>query len=513
MQSRSVPAVAIQPSGRPPAPELACQVEVHDRYQFDLKVTYPLRGGHEADETDYQVDLYLFLPKNLRVSSRTYPAARLLEDIQAYLRLDAPEFGDRLEADPGSPLSALADSLRRRAEGTGLPRVQEMVNQARLCACVVVEAVRDAGAAVRQGTPAGEAFRGVLSAVRALRTLRRRYDYHAVDVGPVVLRELRLCDEWLSLTLEEAFAACTPHTDPAHTAALAAEEIAYRRRAGFLCLGSGARDSTRDEYFLYRRGQLKKHVQQVLFLDVRERPAGAKVQQAVAAVGAALAASWALWAQSSTAGGSSTFLLFCVGVVAYIAKDRIKELTRQKLQQRLRRFMPDQSSEIVGGTGLYDASLHGRCYESVRYVATSELPADVTRARDLHHVVDLGDDRADEVLHYRKRMHFEGELLARDLGASVRDIVRLGIRDFTEHLDDPKREVTFFDPNVGAFVSRRAPKVYHLNLVLRYQTEGATDVSFERVRAIVSRKGIVRVDVVLPRTAASALAQTLDPVA
>ncbi len=85
--------------------------------------------------------------------------------------------------------------------------------------------------------------------------------------------------------------------------------------------------------------------------------------------------------------------------------------------------------------------------------------------------------------------------------------------DFTEHLDDPKREVTFFDPNVGAFVSRRAPKVYHLNLVLRYQTEGATDVSFERGRAIVSRKGIVRVDVVLPRTAASALAQTLDPVA
>ena len=43
-------------------------------------------------------------------------------------------------------------------------------------------------------------------------------------------------------------------------------------------------------------------------------------------------------------------------------------------------------------------------------------------------------------------MHFEGDLLRRDLGASVRDIVRLGIRDFTEHLDDPKREVTFFDP-------------------------------------------------------------------
>ncbi len=513
MQSRSARAGAIPQSGKPAAPELACQVEVHDRYQFDLKVTYPLRGGHEADETDYQVELFLFLPRNLRVSSRTYPAARLLEDIQAYLRLDAPEIApDRLETDPASPLAALADSLRRRAEGTGLPRVQEMVNQARLCACVLVEAVRDAAGAVRQGTPPEEAFVHALSAVRALRELRRRFDYHAVDVGPVVLRELRLCDEWLSLTLEESFAGCMPH-DPSHAAALAAEEIAYRRRAGYLCLAGGKRDGLRDEYFLYRRGQLKKHVQRVLFLDVRERPAGAKVQQAVAAVGAALAATWALWAQSSTAGGSSTFLLFCVGVVAYIAKDRIKELTRQKLQQRLRRFMPDQSSEIVGGQGLYDASLHGRCYESVRYVAMSELPEDVTRARDLHHVVDLGDDPLDEVLHYRKRMHFEGDLLTRDVGASVRDIVRLGIRDFTEHLDDPKREVTFFDPSAGGFVSRRAPKIYHLNLVLRYQTEGAKDVSFERVRAIVSRKGIVRVDVVLPRTAASELAQTLDPAA
>jgi hypothetical protein len=502
---------------------VASQVEVHDKYQFDLKVTYPLvRGGGGGDETNYAVDVFLFLPKNFHVSSRNYPATRFFEDIQAYLRLDLrePPLDELAGTSPRSPLGWLAQALRARAGGDRVPPVAEIVDQLRIFACELVQHVRDCEGACRQSRSAVESFEPVVAVIERFRDLKRRFEYHAVDVGPTVLRELRLVDEWVSLTLEEALAGAAgdPNLGPAESmrvARLASAEIAYRRARGYFCLGSHGHARVDDEYFLYRRGQLKKHIQQVLFLDVRSHAAGSSAQQIIAAVGAALAATWWFWAQSSAASGSSTFVLFVVGVVAYILKDRIKEVTRHQLSQKLRRYLPDQASTIQG-SGVYGATFKGECRESVHYLHPDELPREVLLARDLHHVVDLGDDIAEEVLHYRKRVTFEGALLERDEArARVRDIVRLGIRDFTEHLDDPKRVVTFFDDAAGKFVSRRAPKIYHLNLVLRYQSMNArgqvTDVSFERVRAILNRKGISRVDIVLPRTPAAALLAQMEP--
>lgn len=507
-------------------PVVASQVEIHDKYQFDLKITYPLvcEPGDVEPEINYTVDIFLFVPKNFRVSPRTYPASRLLEDIQAYLRLDAPDLTIDELVDPASgrsPLWWLDRALAARVEGVEPPKVAAIVEQTRVLGCALVGIIRDREQECRRSHAAAEVFAPLERALREFRELKRRYEYHEVDVGTTVLRELRLADEWISLTLEEALAHAAQdgrleQDDLEAVTDLARRELAYRRGRGYPSVTS---DSKRDdEYFVYRRGQLKKHVQQVLFLDVRAEAVGSSlVGQIVAAVGAALAATWWFFAQTSASGGSSTFVLFLVAVVAYILKDRIKEVTRNELSNRLRRHLPDQTSTVQGGH-VYGASFRGSCREQVRYVPASELPPDVVVARDLSHVVDLGDDPAEEVLHYRKAVTFKGELLERgDVArAQVRDIVRLGIRDFTEHLDDPKRVVTFFDDATGRFVSRRLPKIYHLNLVLRYRSHSGTsqlgDVSFERVRAIVNRKGIVRVDIVLPRTRAADLPKRLEEV-
>ena len=71
------------------------KIEIHDRYQFEIKYTYPL--NQELPETDYLVETFIFIPNNLGVNADSYTKHDFYSDLQKYIRFKTPVFPIRLD--------------------------------------------------------------------------------------------------------------------------------------------------------------------------------------------------------------------------------------------------------------------------------------------------------------------------------------------------------------------------------------------------------------------------------
>jgi len=344
---------------------------------------------------------------------------------------------------------------------------------------------------------------------------------------------MRVADEYMSLHLEERLAGLWRHLDAAgplfdgggfiararlKVAALAREEARYRARYGYLTLRTadlganaaqgvaGAYPGNAGELFTYRASQLKKSVQQALYLAVRGARADTFVRNAVGAVAAALAAIWAFAAQVPTQLAGlpvrTQLLVFAAAVVAYVLKDRIKALTGEALLKRLRLF--DHTSWLYGETlpELGMAHFRARMSEVVRFTPFAEVPAAVRRIRMQRRTVQHSEPVGEEVLHYHKRLEVGAPRESGTLGTPesyrLRDILRINVRHFLARLDEPSDEADWFDLGTGTFQQRALPKVYHVNVVVRVRQEDAEGVVGQdreaHLRVVLNKEGIVRVD-------------------
>lgn len=63
-------------------------VQLHDKYQFELKFSYPLDRSRKT--TEYHVETYIFIPNNLCVNASTYSKDDFFNDMQKYIRFKTP---------------------------------------------------------------------------------------------------------------------------------------------------------------------------------------------------------------------------------------------------------------------------------------------------------------------------------------------------------------------------------------------------------------------------------------
>lgn len=512
---------------------LATQVEVHDHQQLEIRFNYAI--GNEEGPQRYDVDAFFFVPRNVGVNRSNYSREQFYGDVTALMRMDAAGLPLASLADPGctaSPLHRFARTLEEFRTAPRPPPSQPARVQVKLYAYLYTEGVRDEIRRLRERMNVGtitssqkEAFSAELEAALprmrealwAYRRLRAAFRPFEEMCHRDFSEAMRSADEYMSLFLEERLAKLAMALDEERRldgsafvprmrliiAGLAEEEAAYRARNGYLTLS--ARDLAGGEYFTYRASLLKKAVHQALYLDAREVPADTYVRNAVAAVGAALAAIWALATQiPATLAGlppRTQMTLFAFGVLAYVLKDRIKETTREYLFQRLKRF--DHTLWIHGASlsamGL--GMLRARLREAMRFTTTAEVPSDVVQLRLARRTVRQAETAAEEVIHYRKQLDVgaDDEQARLPSGFWMRDILRFNVRHFLVRLDDPLDEVAYFDPSRRRFAGARLPKVYHLNLVLRiarHNAAGEGQARLEHLRLVLDKQGIVRVETV-----------------
>ncbi len=542
---------------------LVVQGEVHDRLQFELRFNYPVGepgrwrfdvdayffvprniGLHAANYSREQ--FYSDFTAYMRVDARPLPLDQLADDTnRASPLFQVAEVLRRLRASERVPtrpvqvharlyanlfVSAMKSELRRWEKRLQRRLRSDTLDRRGRGATLFPKA---SDAPQPQLDPDGrlelmleEALGRVSRALRRYREVRAGWWPFERLCHQSVPQAMRAADEYMSLALEERLAVLAGAAESARDGTgfvarvqlrartLAREEAEYRARYGYLVLDGRAlvedalalrarSSAPAGEHFTWRSSALKKNVQQALYLDLRGSRADTFVRNAVAATGAALASIWALATQVPTqiAGlpTQTRLFLFSAAVLAYVMKDRIKNLTGEYLLRRARVF--DHTSVVHGPTlvemGLGD--LGARPAEAVRFVDRDTLPVEVSARREDDDPRRVGPN-PEEVIHYRKRLEVDSEgAKALPEGYRIRDILRVNVRHFLLRLDDPKDRVTYFDVGRGWFEVRDLPRVYHVHVLVRVRQLGPSGVAAEELahlRLVLDKDGIVRAETV-----------------
>jgi hypothetical protein len=501
----------------------------HDRTQFETDFDFDIDPPRPGVHKRYQIDTWFFLPRNMGVNEENYTRDQFFRGLTNYLRIRTPDTVsvDAVKLEEWA-LPALDRYLEQHLDFAARQRMSGLVQQeVRMFGCRVntwFKRVRSMDRSVDGAWSYLDKIRAIVERYRTLYVQRIRHS--AVLTDREVRRAVFLVDEYLSYRFEAIVVQSLSALDPLRGSEtyrwllqgwLAAEAI-YRKDNGLVYLGGEDRHVARAELLNYRTSLLKKYVSEVLFLKVSSLKREKLYRNAVAALGAGLAATWAAVAETQRMAmmqrqdlGYRLILVIAIGILAYIFKDRLKELSKEWFNERLKKYLPDfdlkMSFPHFAPDGTQRDVALGTSREFMRYLPRSSLPRDVAYLRDRGNRADFDPDRQEAIIHYSKQVTFDGLVGEHPLREVrfIRDVMRLDLSDFLHKLSNPSKTLGYYDLNRG-MQTVEAPRVYHLNVLFRFSVDHydgirriLRNVQYERVRIILDKQGIVRIETVMPR--------------
>jgi hypothetical protein len=506
----------LAPSLSTPRPLL----DAHDHEQVELELHHAV--GQKGRERAERLEAFLFIPRNVGLNGQNYPRTDFYADLTSFVRADVrvislAELKDTERKE--LPLARIAQGLDEIVQGQAAAHAVAM--QVKLFGHAFSEALRTGVVELLQRLselPASPSSsreslleqlhhfaQDARDALGGLRRLRRQL-LPLAHAAPSLLTVFDQTDEYSSLYFDSQLALLAEGANRAPElldgscfvpqlrkvlAGHAAPEARYRRARGFLTWDGRAQEA--GEYFSYRQGLLKKAVHQALWVEAKTLNSDQYVRNMTGMAAAGLAATWAVIAQLPMQflklSGSLQTVLVMLPIIAYVAKDRIKELTREMLTRRYQDYDRAIALSAVGLANVGFGSVGGELRERMRFMDLRQVPKEVLEARLAQRTVTGAELSGEAVLHYRRDLSLSAEN-AHAGPLEVRQIIRLNLRHFLTRMDEPEHRVRHFSSETGAFEERVVPKVYHLNVVARLGHEAPPT----RWRLVLNKQGIVRVE-------------------
>ncbi len=486
---------------------------VHDRTHLEFAIDYPIH----ADKREFTWEAYFFFPESFRLQEETYDKKAIYEDLWSYVRYAVPpipfwELASRAE---GSALGRAAAALKAASNtADGSPESAAAMQRLRLFACLVrsagIEAMREVERAVESRDDAlihrtagsftatcdavASGLRAVLAEAKAL-TLPEETRTAACWIDEDVSLVLETLSASLGVSLEKRSRSVPALEEVAEQlAAAAVKEARHRKAQGYDSVGGAEAGEREIEHLEFRRHVLKRFTSSVLWLSLEVREAAAWVVQSLYAVAAAVAMAFALAASFRANQDSENFFRYSIlVVVAYAVKDRMKAFLQGVFSSFIARRFPDRKWSIRDRErGRWVGLVH----ERAGFLPFRGLPAEVLERRRQTRAHALEEQaRPERVLWHQKTLSI-GKAAPGERGADfpmLTEIFRLNLRRWLVHTDDPNRKMVFADPDDARVYSAVARRVYNINVVYRLR-KGDETAPWERLRVIVSRKGIERIE-------------------
>ncbi|MFZ9595663.1 MAG: hypothetical protein ACO3A2_06245 [Bdellovibrionia bacterium] len=505
------------------------QASVHDQSQFEIVIDYQVpqvrseQGSgrrEQKSEMSYWVDFYFFTPKNLGLNSQVYPRESFYQDLTNLVRIHTPK-KDLIHA---AILPTLENLLVLDQSQPFFPeQTHRAIQEVKIFANYVNLRLKT----WFNHKPALSDDQWVIQGseiIELVEHFRMRYlkpSLQSIALDSDLASALLWVDEYLSNRLEVSFSKISLSQVSSPRSSFArrflSNEYQHRAERGYVTPGRAATDRNLEQFY-HRHGMLKKFVSESLYLKTQEVKRDRLYRNMMAGFGAALAGVWAEVAKmdSQLARGARDFgvrfmVLASVGVLIYVFKDRIKEISKEYFNEKLKGFLPDYEVLLTypffDRLGKKQDLRVGKYQETVRYLSSESLPEDIRFVRDLTQAEDLFGENQENIIHYSKRValnptvssQMETELL------SLKDIFRFNMGGFLQYLDNPEKSLAIYDFEEGA-IQIRAPKVYYFNLFLRMSAwdQGLDQprkktTQIEHLRLVLNKSGIVRLDAVFPR--------------
>jgi hypothetical protein len=441
------------------------RVEVHDASRLEWTVAVPLP---DTRELKYSIDVQLEIPANVFARHIAW------DQLQSWARLDGP-VGVSNAID-----SVTIDALRRGTMAVAHKLARAHDGFARHCLLA---------GALSASTPLEDLIDKLdiwLGAATAIADEARVQLVAEAPADTVELRrERRLVDEYLSIRLLDALAGngrslaaleASRHAERHALTIVRAEtrlaealgtELAYRQERGF-ARAEPLSPATLERY-LERASLLKKHFQEVFFLEAHTYKVAERIHHWVAAFVAIVASTWAFIWQITVMNRPSTgskvssgiILVATLGGVIYAGKDRIKEIGRAWISGNVHRFYAQRVATWRAPIRRFGGDVVVRARESFdQSVTTHPDPLNAASRAAL----------ASTVVHYshRGRITPQPALLASGV-RRVKHIFRYDLSPLFARLDDTVKQVPVLDPATRRVSFVDAPRRYRVPVRLHVQ--------------------------------------------
>lgn len=469
--------------------------KVHDKFSVEFKIGF--RGTEDAAANDFAVNTWIFIPNSLNVNASTYGKEQFYRDVKSNIRLITPvftlaELADR-ESHPYDNLRKSLDRYLREPSTFSLREFEFHVKMfASICKSALREAVRDIEA-IKEIPDKQEALILFCERIRAItaeyRALADRFD----DNNPSAHNIFRHGDEFLSHIINIQTVKLYLSIDPNHYKAeeqqlirLIQDEHQYKTKQGY---SRADRSLESNDQLIYRHSLLKKYVESVLYLKVNSSPDGNAVKQVTFgfAAGIAMVISTLIALPFQRYLGSSPFIIFIVLVIAYMFKDRIKEIVRNQFAYKLKKKYFDMKSLLD-----FRGQHIGWIKEGVDFINDAKTPEEVLRLRNRSPLEADNHLFEERTLLYRKHVHIDTSVL-RDHKeyplTGINDIMRFHIQHYTSKMDDPDVRIEQMEPD-GRIQFTDAYRIYPLYIIMSFDFEANTE--YHAFRIIANRNGILR---------------------
>ncbi len=471
---------------------LDVRLEIHDASRLEWSVVLPLPAkGNLA----YTIDVELEIPSNRFTRHTPW------DQLQSFTRLDGGEI--KAPADEAITI----DALRRGAVAVAhrIARAGEGFSRHCLVSASLFTRRTDDDL---EGMLASWLECGILLAEDARKKLAGRRSTDAVEIA----RERALVDEYVSLRVLEMLAGAERGLEVlkgsrAPQAAEYAEAVArieskiadyvereteYRSRRGYVCPDPKSRHAL--EQYIERASRLKKHFQEVLFLEPDVYQVAERLHHWVAAFVALVASTWAfvwqlaLMNRGPNAGAtvSSGIVVFAiVAGIIYATKDRLKELGRTWISGNVHRFY----AQRVARYRVPSRSLPGR---NVVASARESFEQKVRERPD-----PLNPESGARVPHtivrytHRGRVASLPALVASGTG-SLKHVFRYDLSPLFTRLDDPVKQVPVLDKATHRVCFTAAPRCYRFPI--RVSVCSGNERHEERGVVVMHKGGLDRLE-------------------
>ncbi len=483
------------------------RIKKHDRTQFELKFHFPLKK--EQKEVEYNADLYFFLPKSLGINRITYRKVNFYDSIQNYVRLKTPVYTlHGILSGENSPYSKLHSVYTNTAHNTSKENFDEFENQTKLFCSITASSIRDNAYYLTHDAPSTELENLIEKHIASVKNITEKYrDLLSVISVPTVPKDLisvyRFGDEYISLMIEkysfrilEFLRKNKLDFDKEkinnELLRLIKTELNYRRRAGYSSLPNEKNES---EEMMFRFSVLKKYFNSVLSIETNKEQEGVVLEQVLFAIAAGLAMIFATSVAfiSQSIYGNLTMPFFIALVVSYMFKDRIKELSRVALKNIFSQKIYDYKTKLY----LDEKYKLGRIRTSFAFAKDEEIPNEIWKIRNKFRTPEFDNTFAKEnVIQFRKNIKLNPgfrKSLSRDYEFnSITDILRFDVSRFLTKMDEPRKPIFILTEN--GYKKTHAKRVYHVNLIIKYEREGKSD--YQRYRLVLTKRGIERIEFV-----------------
>jgi len=267
-------------------------------------------------------------------------------------------------------------------------------------------------------------------------------------------------------------------------------EIAYKKEKEFLYVEKNSLSN--NQLMVFNQGMLKKYAESNLFLEVKKRKDGIFVEQFVFSLAAGFSMIFATVIAFSFQQkyGNFTMPFFVALIVSYMLKDRIKELSRFYLANKMGKRYFDHKINI----STHDNQI-GWIKESMDFVSESNVPQEVEKIRNRSSILEA-NHRAnrERVILYRTLMQLNRESIDANSEypiAGVNKIMRLNISSLIQKMDNSEFPLYYPDAEEG-FVMVPGEKIYYLNMIV--QIKNLEHSEYRRYRIVFNREGIHKIE-------------------